>query len=117
MAKSEDLSKDARIKKEIRRLNKALSDLDKNKKAVVKPLIEMAAFNAVSAEDLQKIINENGFISEYQNGENQSGTKQSDEAKTLIALQKNLTAALKTLADIAPPAKGKKSRLAELRGE
>ena len=54
---------------------------------------------------------------EYKNGENQFGTKQSDEVKTLIALQKNLTAAIKTLADIAPTAKEKKSRLKERAGE
>lgn len=112
-----DLSKEARIKKEITRINKALQDLDKNKKAIVTPLIKMAAFTAVSIQDLEEIINEEGFISEYKNGENQYGTKQSDETKTLIALQKNLTAALKTLADLAPPAENKENRLKKLMGE
>lgn len=117
MATKKNLSKEEKIKSEIRRLRRALKDLDKNKLAVVEKLIETAAFTSVSLDELQEIINKDGFISEYKNGENQYGTKQSDEVKTLIALQKNLTAALKTLADIAPPTAKKGSRLETLRGE
>ena len=117
MAGKKDLTKDELIAKEIRRLRKALKDLDKNKLAVVEPLIKTAAFTAVSLAELEETINRNGFVVEYKNGENQYGTKQSDEVKTLIALQKNLAAALKTLADIAPPTKEKKSRLKDLMGE
>ncbi len=117
MAKNENLSKEELIKKEIRRINRALSDLDKNKLAIVKPLISAVAFMAISLPELEKTINEEGYTSEYQNGENQFGTKQSDEVKTLIAMQKNLTTAVKTLADIAPPTKPKKNRLQELMNE
>lgn len=117
MATKKELTKDEKIKKEISRIRGALRDLDKNKLAIVEPLIQTAAFTAVSLEELQAVINENGFVVEYKNGENQYGTKQSDEAKTLIALQKNLAAAVKTLADIAPPTKEKKGRLQELMGE
>ena len=117
MAEKKDLTKDELIAKETRRLRKALKDLDKNKLAVVEPLIKTAAFTAVSLAELEETINRNGFVVEYKNGENQYGTKQSDEVKTLIALQKNLAAALKTLADIAPPTKEKKSRLKDLMGE
>lgn len=117
MAEKKDLTKDERIKKEMRRIRRALHDLDKNKLAIVEPLIQTAAFTSVSLGELEATINENGFVVEYKNGENQFGTKQSDEVKTLIALQKNLTAAIKTLADIAPPTKEKKGRLKELMGE
>lgn len=117
MGTKKELTKEQKIKKEISRIRRALHDLDKNKLSVVEPLIKTAAFTAVSLTELESIINENGFVSEYQNGENQFGTKQSDETKTLIALQKNLTAAIKTLADIAPATKDKKSRLKELAGE
>lgn len=79
MAEKKDLTKDEKIKKEIRRIRKALRDLDKNKLAVVEPLIQTAAFTAVSLAELEAIINENGFVVEYKNGENQFGTKQSDE--------------------------------------
>ena len=117
MARKNELSKEEKIKREKARIKRALSDLDKNKLAVVSPLIDTVAFTAVSIEELQQQINENGYTVEYKNGENQFGTKQSDEVKTLLSMQKNLTAAIKTLADIAPASKSKKSRLQELRGE
>ncbi len=62
-------------------------------------------------------MKENGFTVEYKNGENQYGTKQSDEVKTMIALQKNHTAAIKALADIAPQAKKRDGRLKEIMDE
>ena len=114
MAKKKEQTKEQKTKKEISRIKRALRDLDKNKLSIVEPLIKTAAFTAVSLAELEKTINEEGFVVEYKNGENQYGTKQSDEVKTLIALQKNLTAAVKALADIAPTAKEKKSRLKEL---
>ncbi len=117
MARKKELSKEEKIKREKARISRALSDLDKNKLAVVRPLIESVAFMAVSLEELQEAVNRSGYTVEYKNGENQFGTKQSDEVKTLLAMQKNLTAAIKTLADIAPASKSKKSRLSELRGE
>lgn len=117
MARKNELPKEEKIKREKARIKRALSDLDKNKLAVVSPLIDTVAFTAVSIEELQQQINENGYTVEYKNGENQFGTKQSDEVKTLLAMQKNLTAAIKTLADIAPASKSRKSRLQELRGE
>jgi len=117
MATSKELSKDDKIKKEIRRIKRALKDVDKNKLAVIEPIIKTAAFIAVSIPELEETINENGFVSEYKNGENQFGTKQSDEVKTLIAMQKNLCTAIKTLADIAPPTKKKDSRLRAMMDE
>ncbi|MCD7888349.1 MAG: hypothetical protein LUG23_00215 [Oscillospiraceae bacterium] len=115
--KVEDMTKDERVQSEVRRLKRALRDLDPNKLEVVKPLIERAAFTSVLLKDLEEVVNEKGVTSEYQNGENQWGTKQSDEVKTLIALQKNYSAMIKTLADIAPAAKPKKNRLEELANE
>lgn len=117
MAEKREQTKEEKIKKEIARIKRALRDLDKNKLSVIEPLIKSAAFMAVSLPELEKAINENGFVVEYKNGENQFGTKQSDEVKTLLAMQKNLTATIKTLVDIAPATKSKKSRLTELMGE
>ena len=117
MATKRELTKEEKIKKEIARIKRALRDLDKNKLSVVEPLIKSVAFMAVSIQELEETINENGYIVEYQNGQNQFGTKQSDEVKTLLAMQKNLTAAIKALVDIAPKTKSKKSRLSELMGE
>jgi len=80
-------------------------------------VIKNAAFMAVSLEELQEIINEEGYTVEYQNGANQSGTKQSDAVKTHIAMTKNHAAIIKQLCDLVPPEKKKESRLQALRDE
>lgn len=82
MATKKDLTKEEKIKREFSRLKRIFKDLDKNKLQTVESLIKNAAFMAVSLEELQEIINEEGYTVEYQNGANQSGTKQSDAVKT-----------------------------------
>ena len=117
MAARKELTKDQRIKKEIARLKRIFADLDKNKLQAVESLIKNAAFMAVSLEELQEIINEEGYVVEYQNGENQKGTKQSDAVKTHIAMTKNHASIVKQLADLAPPERKKESKLQALRDE
>lgn len=76
MSKSKaSMTKDDYIKAEIKRLKKIFANLTQDASAVAEKLIENAAFMAVSLTDLQRIINEKGYTEEYQNGENQFGTK------------------------------------------
>lgn len=110
-------SKEQKIKTEKTRLKGIFKELDENKKKLVTPLIEKAAFMSIELDELQKQIEENGWTSEYKNGENQYGTKKSPEAETYIALSKNYAAIIKQLTDLVPAAKRKKSRLAALREE
>ena len=84
---------------------------------MVTPLIEKAAFMSIELDDLQETIRQEGWTSEYQNGENQWGTKKSPEADTYIALSKNYAAVIKQLIDLVPAAKRKESRLQALRDE
>ncbi len=117
MATKKEYTREEKVQREIKKFRKVFKDLDSNKMQVVTPLIENAAFMSVSLKELEAIINKDGYTSEYQNGEHQKGTKQSDEVKTHIAMSKNLATAIKTLADIAPAKKGEKSRLQQLRDE
>ena len=117
MATKQDLIKDQKIKKEYNRLRRIFKDLDKNKLQTVESLMRNAAFMSVSLEELQDIINAEGYIVEYQNGANQSGTKQSDAVKTHIAMTKNHASIIKQLCDLVPPEKKKESRLQALRDE
>ena len=110
MATKKELTKEQKIKKEIARLKRVFKDLDKNKLQTVESLIKNAAFMAVSLEELQEIINAEGYVVEYQNGENQKGTKQSDAVKTHIAMTKNHAAIIKQLTDLVPPEKKKESK-------
>ena len=118
MSKSKaSMTKDDYIKAEIKRLKKIFANLTQDASAVAEKLIENAAFMAVSLTDLQRIINEKGYTEEYQNGENQKGTKQSDAVKTHIAMTKNHAAIIKQLTDLVPPEKKKESKLQALRDE
>ena len=102
MAEEKILTKEQRIKRETTRLRGIYRDLDKNKAKVVAQLIKTAAFMSISLEDLQEIINRDGFIEEYNNGGGQSGKKQSEAVKIHIAMTKNFASIMKTLADLAP---------------
>lgn len=109
--KKTDLTKDERVKTEIKKLKQTFEDLeiDSRKMQVAESLIENAAFMAVTLEDLQAEINENGVVSTYQNGENQWGTKQSPEAQTYISLINRYNSVMKQLIDLLPEEKQKKA--------
>ena len=110
-------TKEQKINAEKRRLRSIFKELEENKRKLVTPLIEKAAFMSVELDALQEIIEQDGWTSEYKNGENQYGTKLSPEADTYIALSKNYAAVIKQLVDIVPEAKRKQTRLAALRDE
>jgi hypothetical protein len=97
-----DLTKEERIKREIRRLNKIYKEMDPDSKKAIKSLIENAAFMAVTLEDLQETINREGVISEYQNGANQWGTKKSPEVEVYNTMIKHYMAIIKQLTDLLP---------------
>jgi len=114
VATKREKSLEARIKSEKGRLNKVFKNLDKNKLTTVQSLIDNATFMAITLEDLQEAINENGISEEYKNGANQWGKKQSPEVEVYIAMTRNLTAIIKELANLSPPAERKDSKLAAL---
>ena len=117
MAEKKEKTKEQKIKTEKNRLKRIFKNLDENKKSLVTPLIEKAAFMSVELDELQEVIENEGWTSEYKNGANQYGTKKSPEAETYIALSKNYAAIIKQLTELVPPAERKKSRIAALREE
>jgi hypothetical protein len=100
--KSDELTKNERINKEKRRLASIFTKLDICNKKAVQSLIDNAAFMAITLQDLQVTINENGVISEYQNGENQWGTKKSPEVEVYNTMVKNHASIIKQLTDLLP---------------
>jgi glycerol-3-phosphate responsive antiterminator len=107
----EYLEREERIKKEIKRLKRIFKKLGLNKKKMdaAISLIKNAAFMTITLEDLQEQINAEGVISTYKNGENQWGTKQSDEVKTYNTMIKNHSSLIKQLTDLLPPEKRKEA--------
>lgn len=96
------MSKDKRIKKETARLKKLFKNIPKDTMDSVLALINNAAFMTVTLEDLAETINESGAVSEYQNGENQWGTKKSPEVEIYNTMVKNLASVIKQLTDLVP---------------
>lgn len=110
MANKKELTKEEQINKEKSRLKAIFKNLDENKKKLVTPLIEKAAFMSIELDILQETIQQDGWTSEYKNGANQFGTKKSPDAETYIALSKNYAAIIKQLTDLVPAAEKEKKQ-------
>lgn len=105
MAKSKELSKAEKTNKEFDRLKRIFKDIPEDKKGTVVSLIQNAAFMTVQLEELQNVMNTKGVISEYQNGENQWGTKKSPEVEIYNAMVKNHSSIIRQLTDLLPDEK------------
>lgn len=117
LGSNEKNDKELLIKKEYKKLTNIYKNLDENKKKIILPLIQKAAFMHVELEELQSIITKDGCVCEYQNGENQKGTKKTPEVDIYNTMVKNYASIIKHLTDLVPVAKKKESRLAALMNE
>lgn len=85
--------------------DKLVAQFDKiepRKMKVVERLIDNAAFMSVMLEDIQAKINQNGYMVEYQNGENQWGMKKSPEIEIFNQTISNYSKIIKQLTDLLP---------------
>lgn len=96
------MTKDERLSKEQERLFSIFADLDENALQVAEGLINQACFMLVTLEDLQKAIAESGAVGTYQNGEHQSGTKQSAELQAYNQTLRSYNAVIGKLLKIVP---------------
>lgn len=102
-----------RLKRAREELSTVFADLDEKRRKTVDKLLDNAAFMAVQLEDLRAVIQENGVTSEYQNGENQFGTKKSPEVEVYLAMIKNYTAIINSLCAMLPTDNPAASKLLE----
>lgn len=102
MPRRKKLTKDDLIRAEIQRLEALFSQMSTESRSFAQELIQNAAFMAVTLRDLQRIINETGYSSEYQNGENQFGTKKTPEVDIYNTMIKNFNTTMKQLQDLLP---------------
>lgn len=91
-----------RLKRAREELDSVFAGLDEKRRKTVDKLLDNAAFMAVQLEDLRAVIQENGVVSEYQNGENQYGTKKSPEVEVYLSMIKNYTAIINSLCAMLP---------------
>lgn len=93
---------DTRYKCVREELDEIFSELDEKTQKITVKLLDNAAFMALKLEDLQAEINQNGMVTEYQNGANQFGTKKSPEVEVYLSMIKNYTAIVNTLMNALP---------------
>lgn len=100
--KQEQIEKDLKILKETKRLKAAFKNIPPDKKKCIEKLFDKAAFMAITLEDLQNIIKRDGYTNEYQNGQNQFGTKKSPEIEIYNTMVKNYSTVMRDLVTLLP---------------
>lgn len=98
-----------RIRAEKARLRRMLREggIDDERLKGVDRLVSAVAFLATTLRDLEDEINRDGCTSEYQNGENQWGTKQSPAVQSYSSLMQRFLASMKQLLDLLPDSASK----------
>ena len=84
-----------------------LSKAPPKKKRAAKAITAQAAFFAVAIEELDEIVMRDGYVEEYQNGENQKGTKKTVAADLLDRYTKTYTTMIKQIEDMIPEEEAK----------
>lgn len=103
MARSGELSKDKRIKKEIRRLRKIYKDIDKDNQAIIEGLIQRAAYMRVTLEDWEIDIMENGYYEMFTQSEKTPPyERERPVARLYNTMNKNYQSIIKQLSDLVP---------------
>lgn len=104
------MGKQERIHKEYLKIRRVFKNIDRDRKTISDSLMRRAAFMSVTIADLEDDINVNGYISHYQNGEHQHGTKKSPEIEIYNTMIKNYSSVIKQLSDNLTPAEGRTAK-------
>lgn len=101
-----------RISAEMKRLSKIFKNIEPDKRNLCASLIQNAAFMAISLQDLQEQIKADGWIEEYQNGENQHGKKPGSASQVYTKLISNYNAVIRELVKLLPSSDKELARIA-----
>ena len=88
--------------KELKKLQRIFKGIEDDKRQTVEKLIENAAFISEQLDILIEDIRKNGYVSEYQNGENQYGTKKSPAIEIYAQFIKQYGVIIRQLIDLLP---------------
>jgi hypothetical protein len=103
VAYKKETTKDERIKKEVRRLNRIYKDIDKDNKAIIDGLIQRAAYMRVTLEDWEKDIMENGYYEMFTQSEKTDPyERERPVARLYNTMNKNYQSLIKQLSDLVP---------------
>ncbi|MDM5333425.1 hypothetical protein QUF56_09320 [Ureibacillus composti] len=95
--------KSTAIKKEIKRLDTILANVDETKKSLVEGLIKRAAFMRATLEEMEIDLDENGFTEMFSQSEHQDPYERVRPVATQYqTMNKNYQAIMKQLTDLLP---------------
>ena len=89
-------------KKNIDKIKKVFAEVDPNVLELNSQLIEEAGTYATYLSEINKIIERDGFVDTYKNGENQYGTKKSVAAEMKPKYTTTYQSIIKQLTDLLP---------------
>lgn len=105
------IAEDIEVFTEIERLSNIFKNIDADKAALVKELIQNAAYSAVTLRELQKNITEHGAIQEYNNGGGQSGMRISPALQAYTKLIATYNGIIKQLVGLLPKSEQELARI------
>lgn len=109
MTKKKEVTKDDRVRKEIRRLKRIYKDLPKDTLMVVEGLIVEAADLRIRLEDIREDLDENGYDEWFSQSEHQEPyERERPQSRRYIAMNKNYQSIMKQLGDYIPKPEPKK---------
>ena len=102
MTNKKGLSKEDRVASETRRLNRLFKNIDDKKKKVAEGLIERAAHQRVTLEDLADDIDKNGMTEKFSQGDQEPYDRKRPAADLYNKMNTSYQKAIKQLIDLLP---------------
>lgn len=90
------------LKERIEELKQVFAEVSADKMKVVAPLVERLAKMERYLVDLERQVDDVGFVEDYQNGASQWGTKESTASRSYSTVLKNYNALARTLISLLP---------------
>lgn len=103
VATKKEITKDERITKEVKRLNRIYKDIDKDKKAIIDGIIKRAAYMRIALEDWEMDIIENGITEMFtQSEKTEPYERERPIARLYNTMNGNYQKIIKQLSDLLP---------------
>lgn len=88
--------------KEKKKLLKIFEKMEEDKLKIAEGLIDTASWQLVMVTELKELIKRDGYVEEYQNGENQYGVKKSSAVDVFDKTVNTYSKVIKQLCDMLP---------------
>ena len=103
MATKEELTREQKITKEVRRLNTIYKDVQKQNKSIIEGLIQRTAYMRITLEEMEKDLSDNGYVEMFSQSEKADPyERERPVARLYNTMNKNYQSIIKQLSDLVP---------------